>query len=71
MFDVLDQLISPLTDRIIQLLLMPVSGTDDSLTHTEAKKGYVTFLNNIMANKLHDIFLSESQLQFFQSLSHK
>ena len=73
---VLDQLISPLTDRIVELLSTPVSGTDDTLTHTEAKKGYVTFLNNIMLNKLGDIFLSESlsnplQMSTFLTLSDR
>jgi exportin-T len=58
MFNVLDELISPLGARIIDLLSQPVTGTDDKLAQTDTKKAYFTFLNNIMINKLQGIFIS-------------
>lgn len=59
MFQVLDELISPLTAHISQLLAQPTSGTDDALTHGESKKGYLTLLSGIMTAKLQGVFLSE------------
>ncbi|EIN04838.1 ARM repeat-containing protein [Punctularia strigosozonata HHB-11173 SS5] len=66
MFDVLDQLIGPLSAHIGELLSQPVTGTDDQLTHTDTKRAYLALLNNIMAAKLHGIFISQrnnSQLE--------
>lgn len=58
LFDVLDQLIGPLTLHIDGLLSQPVSGTDDQIAHADTKRGYLTLLNSIMSSKLHDIFTS-------------
>lgn len=60
MFSVLEQLVSPLHARIVDLLATPISGTDDKVTHQDTKKGYLTFLNSIMSNKLHGVFLTDS-----------
>ncbi|TDL25856.1 ARM repeat-containing protein [Rickenella mellea] len=68
MFNVLDELISPLGARIIDLVSQPVTGTDDKLAQTDTKKAYFTFLNNIMINKLQGIFISprnQPQLESF------
>ena len=59
MFQVLDELITPLTRHISQLLEQPASGTDDALTHGESKKGYLNLLGSIMTSKLQGVFLSE------------
>ena len=59
MFDVLDQLISPLSTHINDLLSQPITGTDDQRAHAETKKAYLTLLNSIMASKLQGIFISE------------
>lgn len=61
MFDVLDQLIGPLSAHITALLSQPISGTDDQRAHVDTKKAYLALLNNIMAAKLHGIFTSESR----------
>lgn len=58
-FDVVNQLISPLHIRIMELLAAPVTGTDDKITHSETKKSYLAFLNNVMANSLSGVFISE------------
>ncbi|TFK40342.1 KapM protein [Crucibulum laeve] len=59
MFDVLDQLIGPLSTHITALLSRPISGTDDQRAHVETKKAYLALLNNVMASKLQGIFTSE------------
>lgn len=59
MFQVLDELISPLTAHVSQLLAQPASGTDDALTHGESKKGYLSLLSGVMTAKLQGVFLSE------------
>ena len=64
MFQVLDELITPLTSHVSQLLAQPASGTDDALTHGESKKGYLTLLSTIMSAKLQGVFLSERTLIF-------
>ncbi|KAF8071976.1 armadillo-type protein [Lyophyllum atratum] len=68
MFDVLDQLIGPLSAHITALLSQPISGTDDERSHIDTKKAYLALLNNIMSSKLHDIFTSERNSPGFESL---
>lgn len=59
LFDVLDQLIGPLSAHINGLLAQPVTGTDDQVAHSDTKKSYLALLNNVMASQLHGIFTSE------------
>ena len=59
MYDVLDELIGPLSAHINAILSQPISGTDDQRAHTETKKAYLALLNNIMASQLRPIFISE------------
>ncbi|KAI0342761.1 ARM repeat-containing protein [Trametopsis cervina] len=68
LFDVLDQLIGPLTLHIDGLLSQPVSGTDDQIAHADTKRGYLTLLNSIMSSKLHDIFTSGRNQPQLESL---
>ena len=69
MFDVLDQLIGPLSTHINAVLSQPVTGTDDQLTHVDTKRAYLNLLNNVMVAKLHNVFtsarMSMSTLNFF------
>lgn len=68
-FDVVNQLVAPLHARILELLAEPVSGTDDKITHTDTKKAYLTFLSNIVQNKLQGVFLTDANKpQFVQLL---
>lgn len=62
MFDVLNQLVTPLHSRIVELLESAVTGTDDKIAHQDTKKAYMAFLNNIMTNKLAGVFVSEGVL---------
>jgi len=59
MFDVLDQLIGPLSSHINDLLSQPITGTDDQMIHSETKRAYLTLLNSIMSSGLHGIFTSD------------
>jgi exportin-T len=65
MFEVLDQLIGPLSTHITALLSQPVAGTDDQVTHIDTKKVYLALLNNIMASKLQAIFISERKCSLY------
>ncbi|EJD06563.1 ARM repeat-containing protein [Fomitiporia mediterranea MF3/22] len=60
MSDVLNQLVVPLHTRIMELLAIPITGTDDRLTHGETKRAYLNFLNNIMTNKLYPVLISDA-----------
>lgn len=62
MFDVLDQLIGPLSAHINAVMFQAVSGTDDELARADTKKAYLALLNNIMVSKLHPVFISEREL---------
>ncbi|KAF8183925.1 armadillo-type protein [Pholiota molesta] len=68
MFDVLDQLIGPLSTHITSLLSQPITGTDDQRAHVETKKAYLALLNSIMASKLQGIFISERNSASFENL---
>lgn len=69
MFDVLDQLIGPLSAHISSLLSQPISGTDDQRAHADTKKAYLALLNNIMASQLQGIFISERRYMIFLRLT--
>jgi exportin-T len=59
MFDTLDELLGPLSARIMDVLAQPVAGTDDQLQHNDTKRAYLALLNTIMQSGLHSVFLSE------------
>jgi exportin-T len=67
MFDVLDQLVGPLSAHITSLLSQPISGTDDERSQIDTKKAYLALLNSIMSAKLEGIFTSESELLIYLS----
>ncbi|CEL55488.1 Exportin-T OS=Laccaria bicolor (strain S238N-H82 / ATCC MYA-4686) GN=LOS1 PE=3 SV=1 [Rhizoctonia solani AG-1 IB] len=58
-FNVLDELISPLSTHIFELLARPVEGTDDRLQHNDTKKAYLDFVTHIMNDRMHAVFVSE------------
>ncbi|KAF8604237.1 KapM protein [Ceratobasidium sp. AG-I] len=58
-FTVLDELVSPLSTHIFELLARPVEGTDDRLQHNDIKKAYLDFLTHIMTDQMHAVFVSE------------
>ncbi|QRV89824.1 exportin-T protein [Ceratobasidium sp. AG-Ba] len=58
-FNVLDELISPLSTHIFELLARPVEGTDDRLQHNDTKRAYLEFVTHIMTDQMHSVFVSE------------
>jgi len=70
MFDVLDQLVGPLSAHITAFLSQPISGTDDHRSHIDTKKAYLALLNSIMATKLDGIFTSDSKFFMTCHLFH-
>ncbi|TFK47820.1 ARM repeat-containing protein [Heliocybe sulcata] len=67
-FDVLDQLIGPLSERIMEVLSQPVTGTDDQVAQTDTKRAYLNLLNTIVASSVHGVFISERNRRRFQDL---
>jgi exportin-T len=65
MYNVLDELTSPLTSHVSQLLSQPATGTDDAVTHGETKRAFLGLLNSIMASKLQGVFLSDRMFLLF------
>ena len=61
-WDVLDQLIGPLSAHINSVLAQPVTGTDDQVTQQDTKKAYLNLLISIISSKLHTVFISDRKL---------
>ncbi|KAG7089605.1 pre-tRNA nuclear export protein [Marasmius oreades] len=68
MFDVLDQLVGPLTAHISATQNEPVSGSDEERTHSDTKKAYLALLTSIMTVRLHGVFISPRNNPSFDSL---
>ncbi|THV03246.1 ARM repeat-containing protein [Dendrothele bispora CBS 962.96] len=68
MFDVLDELVGPLTAHILSALSQPISGSDDERAHTDTKKAYLALLNSIMVAKLQGVFISPRNNGSFDAL---
>ncbi|KAJ3766289.1 armadillo-type protein [Lentinula raphanica] len=68
MFDVLDELVNPLTTHISTTLSQPISGSDEQRMHVEIKKAYITLLTSIMSAKLQGVFISPRNNASFNSL---
>ncbi|KZV62903.1 KapM protein [Peniophora sp. CONT] len=68
MFNVLDELFTPLTVHIAGIMSQPVSGTDDALARGETKRAYLTFLTNVMSSKLQGVYLSDRNKSRFEQV---
>ncbi|KAE9407804.1 KapM protein [Gymnopus androsaceus JB14] len=68
MFNVLDELVGPLTSHISTTLSQPISGTDDQRAHVETKKAYLALLTSIVAARLQGVFISPRNNASFDSL---
>jgi exportin-T len=49
----------PLLSRIFESLNKPVEGTDDIIEQTNMRKAYLTFILNLLNNRMESIFVSE------------
>jgi exportin-T len=49
----------PLLSRIFESLNKPVEGTDDIVEQTNMRKAYLSFILNLLTNRMESIFVSE------------
>ncbi|GHJ86694.1 hypothetical protein NliqN6_3096 [Naganishia liquefaciens] len=57
-YDIMDELLPVLFDRVYLMLGQSANGTDDVLVQAELRKAYLTFLTTIFQAGLHQILLS-------------
>ena len=55
----LDELMLPLLSKIFESLNKPVEGTDDIVEQTSMRKAYLSFIMNLLSNRMESIFVSE------------
>ncbi|KAI2609138.1 Xpo1-domain-containing protein [Hypoxylon sp. NC1633] len=67
-FEVLNQLLTPLLQRVFGGLSEPISGTDDEIQLAELRREYLTFIGVILNNDLAGVLVSEANQVFFESL---
>ncbi|KAL0955002.1 hypothetical protein HGRIS_003927 [Hohenbuehelia grisea] len=67
MMSVVDELIGPLSAHIAELISQPASGTDDLIQRMDTKRAYLSFINNIMVAKLHNVFTSDRNKPSFEA----
>lgn len=64
---VLDEAMSPLFNRLFQLLGSPVDGTDDIINLAELRKAYLMFILTIFGNEHETVFVSTRNQAAFES----
>ncbi|KAI8960188.1 Xpo1-domain-containing protein [Daldinia sp. FL1419] len=67
-YDVLNQLLTPLLQRVFGGLSEPINGTDDEIQLGELRREYLTFVSVILNNELAGVLVSEANQGFFESL---
>lgn len=67
-YDVLNQLLTPLLQRIFAGLAEPVSGTDDEIQLVELRREYLSFIQVILNNGLEGVLISDTNQGFFEPL---
>lgn len=67
-YDILDQLLTPLLQRVFTGLSEPTTGTDDEIQLAELKLQYLNFILVILNNDLASVLVSASNQQIFDTL---
>ncbi|KAI1643831.1 Xpo1-domain-containing protein [Daldinia loculata] len=67
-YEVLNQLLTPLLQRVFGGLSEPINGTDDEIQLAELRREYLTFIGVILNNDLAGVLVSEANQGFFESL---
>jgi exportin-T len=52
----------PLLSRIFESLNKPVEGTDDVIEQTGMRKAYLSFILNLLNNRMEAVFVSDGWL---------
>ena len=74
-YDMLNELLTPLLQRVFVSLSEPVTGTDDNVQLTELRKEFLNFILVILNNDLGQVMVSEGMLRietrslFYRSLT--
>nr|POE86996.1 exportin-t [Quercus suber] len=66
-FDILDQLLSPLLQRVFSGLSQPTTGTDDEIQLKELKQQYLNFILVILNNELGSVLVSQANQANFDT----
>jgi exportin-T len=67
-YDVLDQLFTPLQQRLLMALEEPIMGTDDQVQLGELRREYLSFLLAILNNNLEGILISDRNQGCFEQV---
>lgn len=67
-YGILDELLTPLLQRVFAGLSEPTTGTDDEIQLAELKRQYLDFVLAILNNDLSGVLISASNQQSFESL---
>ncbi|KAI1409545.1 Xpo1-domain-containing protein [Hypoxylon sp. FL1857] len=67
-YEVLNQLLTPLLQRVFGGLSEPINGTDDEIQLAELRREYLTYIGVILNNDLAGVLVSEANQGFFESL---
>lgn len=67
-YDILNQLLTPLLQRVFEGLSQPVTGTDDDIQLGELRREYIHFIQIILNNDLGGVLVSETNQGYFESL---
>jgi exportin-T len=62
MYEMLNELLTPLLQRIFSSLSEPVTGTDDQVQLTDLRREFLNFTLTILNNDLGQVFVSEGML---------
>ncbi|KAI0378747.1 Xpo1-domain-containing protein [Hypomontagnella monticulosa] len=67
-YEVLNQLLTPLLQRVFGGLSEPINGTDDEIQLAELRREYLSFIGIILNNELAGVLVSEANQGFFEPL---
>ncbi|KAA8908637.1 armadillo-type protein [Sphaerosporella brunnea] len=68
MYEMLNELLTPLLQRIFSALSEPVTGTDDQVQLTELRREFLNFILMILNNDLGQVLVSEANRNQFETV---
>ena len=67
-YNILDQLLTPLLERVFAGISEPINGTDDEIQLQELQREFVSFIQVILINDLGGVLVSQANQNAFESL---